>query len=47
VPNPREPEPEDAIAPPPVNGGISKWWWVLAAVIAAVLSFVAFIPIPV
>jgi len=50
VPNPREtrePEPEDAIAPPPVNDGISKWWWVLAAVIAAVLSFVAFVPIPV
>lgn len=45
-PVPSEPEPEDAIAPPPAKGGFG-WLWIAGLAIAAVLAFVAFVPIPI
>lgn len=50
VPKPRpappsEPDPTDAIAPLPEKKGGLGWLWIVGAAIAAVLAFVAFVPI--
>lgn len=44
-PAPSEPDPTDAIAPPPEKNGGLGWLWIVGAAIAAILAFVAFVPI--